>query len=98
MEPITLKTMQLNSNTVPRRVIGVRSEYKRKPETLERLLKRTCYNWLDAFPLKSTDPRDKIYGILNLASDAAKLNIQPDYTLTVIQAYSSITKAFIRDG
>lgn len=35
MEPISFKALPLSNFTVPRRIIGIRSEYKNKPETLE---------------------------------------------------------------
>ena len=46
--------------------------------------------------LKSTDPRDKIYGILGLTSDATETAFQPDYTLSVADVYKRVTKSIIK--
>ncbi|XXH01885.1 hypothetical protein Hte_008247 [Hypoxylon texense] len=37
---------------------------------------------------KCTDPRDKLYGILGLVEDDIRADIQPNYTLSVLQVYS----------
>ena len=42
--------------------------------------------------LKSTDPRDKVYGILGLTSNATESAFQPDYTLPVADVYKQVTK------
>ena len=45
--------------------------------------------------LKSSDPRDKIYGILGLTSDATEVAFQPDYTLPVAEVYKKVTRFLI---
>ncbi|KAF2744285.1 heterokaryon incompatibility protein [Sporormia fimetaria CBS 119925] len=50
--------------------------------------------------MRSTDPRDTIYGILGLAVDAGKLGIHPDYTSaqTVNVLYTRVAKKIISNG
>ena len=45
--------------------------------------------------LKSSDPRDKVYGILGLTSDASEIAFQPDYTLPVAEVYKKVTKFLV---
>ena len=45
--------------------------------------------------LKCSDPRDKIYGILGLTSDATEIAFQPDYTLPVAEVYKKVTKFLV---
>lgn len=41
----------------------------------------------------STDPRDKIYGLLGLATDLEVLNIRPDYDKSVARVYMEVVVA-----
>ena len=41
----------------------------------------------------STDPRDKIYGLLGLATDLKVLNIEPDYNKSVARVYMEVAVA-----
>lgn len=50
-------------------------------ETLQLLL-QACH------PLASTDPRDKIYALFNIAKDKERLRITPDYGLTIADVYT----------
>jgi hypothetical protein len=52
-------------------------------ETLQLLL-QACHS------LASTDPRDKIYALLNIAKDREKLGITLDYRLPVTKVYTDI--------
>ncbi|KAH8811282.1 hypothetical protein F5884DRAFT_269737 [Xylogone sp. PMI_703] len=46
---------------------------------------------------KCSDPRDKVYAILNLlAPEDRKLGIVPDYSLTTSQVYQDVVKRYIR--
>ena len=42
-----------------------------------------------------TDDRDKIYGLWNLANDAGRLNLTPDYSLSVRKLYITFAKKYI---
>jgi hypothetical protein len=52
-------------------------------ETLQLLL-QACHQ------LASTDPRDKVYSLLNIAKDAERLGITPDYRLPVTKVYTDV--------
>src|SRR5207248_2493383 len=58
-------------------------------ETL-RLLLAHCHS------LRSTDPRDKIYALLNIAKDAGKLGIMPDYACATEKLYVDVAIRIIR--
>jgi hypothetical protein len=65
----------------PCRLIGSRNRYqKQRPDyhySLQELLSLTSQT------MQATDPRDKIFGLLGLAPDAAELGIKADYTKAV---------------
>jgi hypothetical protein len=42
-----------------------------------------------------TDPRDKIYGLLGLASDTVHLGVEADYEKNVVQAYTHVARKLI---
>ena len=44
---------------------------------------------------KATDPRDKLYALLGLASDVSKDELIPDYSLPVQDVYLSLTKFMV---
>ena len=48
--------------------------------------------------LRSTDPRDKIYGLLGLASDAKQLKIAPDYSKSITEAYTEAAAKILSLG
>ena len=54
-------------------------------ETLQLLLQKCHY-------LASTDPRDKVYALFNIARDRETLGIIPDYGLSVANVYVGIRK------
>ncbi len=47
--------------------------------------------------LCSTDPRDIIFGLLGLSTDAKALGIVPNYTLSVLQVYEQVAVALNRN-
>ena len=49
-------------------------------------------------PLNATDPRDKIYGPLGLATDSEQLAILPDYKNSIIEVYSDTSRKLIAAG
>ena len=64
-------------------------------------LLRKSYVGNGKYSLKSKDPRDKIWGLLGIASDAAELGISPDYSQSPCKpnvAYEAVTRALIRQG
>ena len=48
--------------------------------------------------LRSTDPRDKIYGLLGIASDAEQLKIAPDYSKSITEAYTEAATKILSLG
>ena len=44
---------------------------------------------------RSTDPRDKIYGVLGIAADIGAHHIDPDYELSVEDVYRNLALSFI---
>jgi len=47
---------------------------------------------------QATDPRDHVFALLGLASNARKLGIRPDYSLSVADYYTQVAKAFLCKG
>ena len=48
--------------------------------------------------LNSTDPRDKMYGLLGIASDAEQLEIVPDYTESIREVYTEAATKILSFG
>ena len=48
--------------------------------------------------VEATDPRDKIYALLNLRHDKEQLMIEPDYSKPVEQVYLSFAQALVHAG
>jgi hypothetical protein len=49
--------------------------------------------------MQATDQRDRVFGLLSLATDTEKLGIYPDYTnFDVTQVYLQVARAIVRDG
>jgi hypothetical protein len=49
--------------------------------------------------MKATDQRDRVFGLLSLATDTEKLGIRPDYTVVdLTKVYTHVARAIIRDG
>ena len=81
----------------PNVLIGARRRYygeTGEQESLRSLLQRTCLR----SSLGATDPRDKIYGLLGLASDSTKLGILSEYTKSARDVYTDVARAIIADG
>ncbi|KAH0843862.1 hypothetical protein AYO21_09900 [Fonsecaea monophora] len=78
--------------------------YERFP--LAALLRATCVGtsnlrWHGPHHFESTDPRDKVFALLSLASDREDLRqsgIIPDYTKTCAEVYTSVMLALLRQG
>jgi hypothetical protein len=63
--------------------------HSRRPPNLNVLL----FEHWDAL---ATDPLDKVFAILGLASDGDNYNINVDYTLCVSQVYTNVVREYIR--
>jgi hypothetical protein len=47
---------------------------------------------------QATDPRDRVYALLNLCKDAVEPRIAPDYTIDVEQTYEFLARTLIEAG
>lgn len=85
----------------PNVLIGARRRYHSETgerESLRSLLQRTCLCGSVRSPLNAKDARDKIYGLLAIASDSDQLGILPDYKKPTIEVYTDVTRALIGRG
>lgn len=88
-------------SSAPNVLIGARRRYHVETgerESLKSLLQRTCICDSAKSPLKATDARDKIYGLLAIASDSDQLGIFPAYEKTTVEVYIDATRALIANG
>lgn len=46
----------------------------------------------------STDPRDRVFALLNLSKDDPPLDLLPDYTATVADTYKTVARALVMAG
>ena len=69
-----------------------------KKRSLLDLLVTFCVNVQPRAILRSTDPRDKIYGLLGLASNAEQLKIAPDYSKSITEAYTEAAAKILSLG
>lgn len=83
------------------RLIGTRKQH-RKPGgmNLATLLERGCIQASKDLIRKAKYPRDRVYGLLGMASDAPLLNIQPVYTNVdsdeeTVQIYTSVARILL---
>ena len=67
-------------------------------ESLRSLLERTCKSDFAVLSLNATDPRDKIYGLLGLATDSKQLCILPDYDKSSIEVSPDTSRRLIATG
>ena len=85
----------------PNQLFGTRRRYHSETgerENLCSLLERTCMSDYAVRSLNATDPRDKIYGLLGLATDSGQLGILPDYEKTIIEVYNDTSRKLIATG
>ena len=61
-------------------------------------LLHTSYVRSGGLGLQCKDPRDKIYGLLGMASDASELGIDTDYTKTADEAFEQVARYLIARG
>ncbi|KAK0508999.1 hypothetical protein JMJ35_008370 [Cladonia borealis] len=98
-----LKTMAENTMSPVLSVLsGLRRKYQKEigsPESLIDLLHRGCVVASSAESNRqSTNPRDRIYGLLGLASDRQVLNIVPDYSITIEECYRNVARVLLQHG
>ena len=48
-------------------------------------------------PMKATDPRDKIFGLLGIANDGDEMELIADYTKSTRCVYEDVTWQFLRN-
>lgn len=65
-----------------------------KKFSLETLLLGITMN-LGEWPYESTDPRDRVFAILGLASDSTALNVHSDYKKTCKEVYLEVAEAIL---
>jgi len=72
--------------------------FNRITQTVETRDGNTLFNLLVlSDTMRASDPRDRIYALLGLASDAQEFP-RPDYTLSVAEVYQSFASAFVAKG
>lgn len=99
LRPVSGKTN--SPSGAPNKLFGARRRYYSETgerETLCSLLERTCMSDHASQPLNATDPRDKIYGLLGLATDSGQLGILPDYEKSIIEVYNDTSRKLIATG
>jgi hypothetical protein len=84
-------------------MVGAHRRYHRDPhshETLIQLLQRANAVNASLNSLRATDPRDRIFGMLGLASDTDQLQIRPDYSKskTCEAVYTDAARALFQNG
>lgn len=97
-----LRSVSSNApSSAPNVLIGAHRRYHLETgerESLRSLLQRTCICGSARSSLKATDAKDKIYGLLAIASDSDQLGILPAYEKTIVEVYTDATRALIADG
>lgn len=96
---INIFTNQMNpkSNTF----VGVRRRWHtdhESRETLIQLLRRANAVSTALNNSQATDSRDRIFGMLGMASDTDQLGIRPDYSKTCQQVYTDAARALLQHG
>lgn len=61
------------------------------PRRITKLLRKTL-------PMAATDPRDKIYGLLGLATGKMSFDIQPDYATPTATVYREFARTVLKHG
>ncbi|CAD6447755.1 cf9b8c6c-2e22-4f7d-ae71-1c3655b0a70b [Sclerotinia trifoliorum] len=86
------------------RLLGTRKQHQKSGgSTLARLLERGCIQASKELLRKAKYPRDRIYGLLGMASDASLLNIQPIYTNVdsddeTVKIFTSVSRILLEHG
>ncbi|KAF5878889.1 putative heterokaryon incompatibility protein [Botrytis fragariae] len=83
------------------RLLGTRKHHRKTGGSpLVKLLERGCIQASNDLVRKARYPRDRIYGLLGMASDAQSLNIQPIYTNIdsdeeTVQIFTSVSRKLL---
>jgi Heterokaryon incompatibility protein (HET) len=88
-------------NSRPSNMIGARRVYHADPgshETLIQLLLRANSVSSSLDNLHATNHRDKIFGMLGLASDTDQLDIRPDYSKSCQAVYTDVARNLLQHG
>lgn len=89
-----IRTAQLNPNEYTHRILVLQGQGPYAMHNFWSIRKRHTQNLSILTELvrhmKASDPRDKIYSMLNFATDVHGSGIRPDYTKTVRQAYTEL--------
>ena len=85
-------------NFLKQRLYHQHSLEEQKNRSLLDLLVTFYVNVPPRSQLRSTDPRDKIYSLLGIASDAEKLKIVPDYSKSVEEVYTDAAAKILSLG
>lgn len=96
----------------PKNMLGIRKNIRKAPYTLMSLLRMTCVEQNQSmkqreYSLQATDPKDKIYGLLGIASDYDVLKriaerdaqrVIPNYALSCAEIYTNFTMTMMIMG
>ena len=85
-------------NFLKQRLYHQHSLEHKKNRSLLDLLVTFYVNVRPRSQLRSTDPRDKIYSLLGIASDAEQLKIVPDYSKSVEEVYTDAAAKILSLG
>jgi hypothetical protein len=58
----------------------------------------TCHTWDEPSEFNATDPRDRVYALLGMATDDAARKIVPDYTASCEDAYITTARVLLEHG
>ena len=105
MDPVKgprMKKVLINApNSRAGNMIGARKKYHSNPESLEtliQLLRRANSVSAALNNIHATDPRDRIFGMLGLASDTDKLEIRPDYSKPCKEVHVNAARTLLQHG
>lgn len=82
-------------------MISARAKYHNGPEsheTLMQLLRKSNSTYAVLDSIHATDPRDRIYGMLGLASDTDELGIRADYSKNCEEVYVNAARTLLQHG
>ncbi|PVH74160.1 hypothetical protein DL98DRAFT_605117 [Cadophora sp. DSE1049] len=96
----------------PKMILGIRKNIHKAQFTLMSLLKMTCIEYNQSMKqrehsLQATDPKDKIYGLLGIASDydvlkliaeRDALRVIPNYVLSCAEIFTEFAMAMMMQG
>jgi Heterokaryon incompatibility protein (HET) len=99
--PIFQRLLATRPRQRPTTMVGARRQYHRDPSSRKTLIHilRACNSASIALDnLEATNPADRIFGMLGLASDADQLGIRPDYSKSCQAVYTEVARTLIQHG